>query len=152
MISCKGLNAQSSSTVPPFVAGKNIYPEDSSIDLTGMGNLNTVIVKVSTPTGAVNTATLRVTSCLELQPNTDSALYQFAMPSPPPDPVAMNIYNIIKSKGPAAVPSKLNANAWTRLWPKIKKLLALMKYAPGPLGVAANGVGMLHEALNSLTL
>nr|NP_740720.1 mature capsid protein beta [Pariacoto virus] len=76
--------------------------------LTGLGNVNTLVYKISTPTGAVNTAILRTWNCIELQPYTDSALFQFSGVSPPFDPLALECYHNLKMRFPVAVSSREN--------------------------------------------
>jgi hypothetical protein len=115
----------------------------TSKNLTGLGNLNTLVYKVSTPASAVNTAILKTWCCLEMQPRTDSVLYQFAGLSPPHDQVALDTYSCIKNSFPVAVPVRDNPNFWNRVRTVIGRFLGgVSKFAP-QIGALAGAVSNL---------
>lgn len=133
-------------------SGKNFAGVPGS-PLLGMGNLNTIVMKISTPEGAVNSAVMKVACCLEMKPRTDSALYQFAGLSPGNDPVAMVAYRQWAESAPVAVPSSENATAWARLSAFLVNVLHVAGWAlPGPIGNIASAGADLIRHIQGLTI
>jgi len=120
--------------------------------LTGLGNVNTIVIKVSTPTAAVNTAILRVWNCLELQPDTQSALFQYSGVSPPHDPLALELYHNLKMQFPVAMPSGENAKFWETVLRAIAQASKIGMLLPGPIGTISGGVNTVANALHGLVL
>jgi len=128
------------------VESTKILQWDGTRQLTGIGNMETIIMKVTTPAAAVNAATLKVWTCMEMQPKTNSALYQFATTSPSYDYPAMQAYRQVATQMPVAVPCSQNNGSWDR----VKRIIggALMIGAaatPGVGGMVAAGVGGLWQ-------
>lgn len=124
----------------------------TNTNLPGLGNVNTLVFKISTPADAVNTAILRVWNCLELQPDTNSALFQFSGVSPEHDPMALELYNQLKMRFPVAMPCDENAKFWEHVLRLIRTVSAAGMLLPGPYGLLAGGVNTAASALASLVL
>lgn len=120
--------------------------------LTGLGNVNTLVYKISTPAGAVNTALFRVWNCIELQPDTNSSLFQFSGVSPAHDPIAMEMYSNLKMRFPVAVPCVENARFWENVLRMIRTLSQAGSFLPGPAGLISSGVNTIAEAINGMVL
>jgi len=133
-------------------ASSNRLSYDGTRRLTGLGNTNTLVYKVSTPTGAVNTALFRVWNCIELQPDTNSGLFQFSGVSPEHDPIAMELYSNLKMRFPVAVPCVENAKFWESVLRMIRSVSQAGSYIPGPAGLIAGGVHTIAEAINGMML
>nr|WPR18562.1 MAG: peptidase A6 family protein [Chemarfal virus 238] len=118
--------------------------------LTGLGNTNTIVYKVSTPTGAVNTAILRFWNCVELQPDTNSALFQFSGISPPHDPVALELYHNLKMRFPVAVPCSENSKFWDTVLRAIEQASKIGMLFPGPLGVISGGINTVAGTIQGM--
>lgn len=125
---------------------------DGQHRLTGLGNINTIVYKVSTPTGAVNSALFRVWNCIELQPDTNSGLFQFSGVSPPHDPVAMELYHSMKLRFPVAIPCSENTKFWASVLRMIQSLSGAGVMLPGPAGVISGGVHTIANAIGGLAL
>jgi hypothetical protein len=123
-------------------------------DFVGVGDLQSLIFRVSTPTGAVNTAILKAWSCIEYQPNPTSALYQFSSRSPAKDEVAMKLYRDIALKVPVAVCVAENDGFWQdKVVPIIKSFLSAARVVGGvvpTVGAAMTGVDMITNAFGWL--
>jgi len=111
--------------------------------LTGWGNNETVIFKISTPAGAVNSATLKVWNCLEMQVNSNSSTYQFSHPSPHMDAAALSAYSMIRNELPVAVPCAQNADFWRRVLSLLRGMFKAASYIPGPVGMVGQGMTAL---------
>lgn len=112
--------------------------------LTGWGECETIIMKVTSATGAVNSANLRIWNCIELQVNTNSPMYQFSHPSPAHDPVALEVYSKIRNQLPVAVPAAMNAEYWNRVLGIIRSVVrGVGNFMPGPVGMIAKGIDQL---------
>lgn len=111
--------------------------------LTGWGNAETIIFKISSASGAVNAANLRVWNCVEMQVNTNSPMYQFSHPSPQHDPVALEVYAKIRNELPVAVPAAHNADYWKRVLQLIHGVIKGASFVPGPVGMIAKGIDQL---------
>lgn len=123
---------------------------DGVRNLTGLGNVNTIVYKISTPLDAVNTALFRVWNCIELQPDTNSALFQFSGVSPPHDPVAIEMYQNFKMRFPVALPCVENAKFWETVLRMIRTVSQAGTFLPGPAGVISGGIHTITEALNGI--
>jgi len=111
--------------------------------LTGWGNAETIIFKISSASSAVNAANLRVWNCVEMQVNTNSPMYQFSHPSPQHDPVALEVYAKIRNELPVAVPAAHNAEYWKRVLQLIHGVIKGVSFVPGPVGMIARGIDQL---------
>lgn len=118
--------------------------------IAGWGNMDTIIIRVSAPTGAVNAAIVKVWACLEYRPNPSSALYQYAHDSPPLDAIAMAEYRAIVKELPLAVVAAENATMWERVKHLIKAGLGIASAIPGPVGMAAQGISGIASGVASL--
>lgn len=134
------------------LATANRLEWDGTSRLTGLGNVNTILYKVSTPTGAVNTAMLRVWNCIELQPDTNSGLFQFSGVSPAHDPIAMELYSNMKMKFPVAVPCVDNSKFWEGVLRMIRTVSQAGSFVPGPFGMISSGVNTITSAINELVM
>lgn len=154
----KGVYALSSDSTGDFewsdfeYAGAYLDPDNGFFEvdsgslerpLTGLGNMEALIIKVTTPTGAVNTAALKTWNCMELQVSTSSGLYQFSHASPSYDPIALNAYMSIRNELPVAVPCAMNAQFWARVLNILRGLTNMATHIPGPVGLIATGVHQL---------
>lgn len=128
------------------VSGTEIVAAEDK-PLMGLGNLNTVVFKVTTPTGANNSAVIRVGDCMEFKPNTNSNVYQYATLSPKEDKGALEAYRDYCYQAPVAVPSAMNASAWRNALSFFVNVLHVAgEYVPGPIGGAASmGASFLRQ-------
>jgi hypothetical protein len=149
-------------TVPQAITNFDATPVSSSMfgllnasagaAYLGMGDMDAIIIKVTTPKGATNSLTIKTWACVEYRPNTASVLYQYAGNSPPYDPVALEAYRRIAGQLPLAVESDKNADFWNRVKSILRSVLSAVSYVPGPLGMAASGAGMLADGIDALFL
>ena len=116
---------------------------ESVSGIVGWGNMDTIVIRVSAPTGAVNSAILKTWACLEYRPNPNAMLYQFGHDSPPCDDVALQEYRTVARSLPVAVIAAQNATMWERVKSILKSSLAMASNIPGPIGVAASGISGL---------
>lgn len=119
---------------------------------TGLGDMDAIVVLVGTPTGAVNTAVVKVWSCVEYRPNTNSTLYEFAGDSPARDPIALDAYRAIAREIPVAVRADQNATFWERVKRMLGAGLNFASSLPGPVGQVATGVRGLADAIHSMLI
>lgn len=94
---------------------RQLAPSSTSTALTGLGNVQSIIIKVSSSANAVNSAMIRIWNCVELKPRTDSSLFQFSGVSPDHDPLALEMYAHVKNRIPVAVPASENPLSWERV-------------------------------------
>lgn len=125
---------------------------DGTHNLIGMGNVEAIVIKISSPTGAVNSALLRVWNCLEATPNTNSSLFQFSGLSPRHDPLALAMYTGYKNQLPVAVPAVMNAGSWQKVFEWLKTAFGVGSLLPGPAGQASMGLGMVTNAFEQMFL
>lgn len=119
---------------------------------TGMGDMDAIALLIETPTGAINTAVIKVWSCVEYRPNTNSTLYEFAGDSPQRDPVALDAYRAIAKEIPVAVRADQNATFWERVKRILGAGLNFASSLPGPVGQVATGVRGLADAIHSMLI
>jgi hypothetical protein len=134
---------------PPVVAGKYLQ-WDGTHRLTGMGNVNTLVFKITTPLLAVNTGLLRCWNCIELQPDTNSSLFQFSGVSPTHDPVAMELYSRLKMQFPVAMPCAENGKFWETVLRAIMHASKVGMLVPGSVGLISGGVNAIATALGGV--
>jgi len=115
--------------------------------LTGLGNVNTLVFKISTPTAAVNTTLLRVWNCIELQPDVNSSLFQFSGVSPPHDPLALEMYQRLKMQFPVAMPCSENGKFWETVLRAIEHASRIGMLLPGPFGIISGGVNTIATSI-----
>lgn len=153
---CEFQYAGSYSSVGPrstsVATGTQTLVSDGTYNLTGLGNLETIVIKVSTPSGTTNTALLKTWNCIELQPNTNSSLYQFSGTSPFLDPIAIQMYNIMKNRYPVAVCCEENAKFWENVLKVLQATLRAGSFIPGPAGIISGGLSTATDALAALVL
>jgi hypothetical protein len=122
-----------------------LIPPNFSVPLTGLGNVESIIIKVQTPVGATNAGILRVWNCIEMQVNTQSSLYQFSNTSPPLDAVALDYYSNVRNELPVAVPCAQNETFWLRVLQLLRGMANMAAYIPGPVGLIGQGFsGLLN--------
>jgi hypothetical protein len=123
-------------------------------DILGVGHLQSVVMRVSTPTGAINSAIIKTWSCLEYQPNPGSAFYEFAGTSPQKDEVALRLYRDIALKIPVAVCVAENDGFWRdRVLPVMRGFMRAARVvgaAVPQVGAAVAGVDALSELFASM--
>lgn len=123
-------------------------------DFIGIGNMQAMVFRVSTPTGAVNSAIIKAWSCIQYQPNPGSAFYEFAGTSPAADPAALKLYREIALKVPVAVCVLDNDGFWSdRVMPIIRTFMsgarAVGRVVP-QIGAAVDGVDALASLFGAL--
>jgi hypothetical protein len=133
-------------------AQKSLEAKDASTALTGLGNTNSIVIKVSTPEGAINTAVLRVWNCIELQPDTNSGLYQYSGVSPELDQLALDLYTNLKMRFPVAMPCDENSKFWETVLRTMNQVFAAGSFLPGPYGIISGGLHTATTALSGLVL
>lgn len=123
-------------------------------DIVGVGDLQSMVFRVSTPAAAVNSAIVKAWTCIEYQPNPSSAFYQFSGKSPAADPVALKLYREIALKVPVAVCVAENEGFWSdKVVPVIRGFLGAARVAGKAfplLGQAVSGVDMITDAFGWL--
>lgn len=123
-----------------------------SPDIYGWGKMDTIVMRVSTPAAAVNSAIVKAWSCVEYKPTAGSAFSTFATMSPPMDVIALSEYRRVAREMPLAVKAADNA----RMWETIKSILGfgigMASTVPGPVGMAAGGVMSIATALKAMGL
>jgi hypothetical protein len=124
----------------------------STCGITGWGDMDTIIVRVSSGTTAVNSAIIKSWACLEYRPNAQSAFYQFGHDSPPLDTVALDEYRCIIKELPVAVIAAENAHMWDRIKAMLRGGLDLASRIPGPVGMTATGISGISSMLSGLFL
>ncbi|AYW01748.1 putative capsid protein [Mayapan virus] len=116
-------------------------------DFIGLGSLQSLVFRVSTPTGAVNASIIKVWSCIEYQPSPASAFYEFAGTTPAFDPMALKLYRDIALKIPVAVTVAENDGFWSdKVMPALKASLNALRIVGGvvpQVGAAMTGVDAL---------
>lgn len=142
-------NGTASGTGVPAAGGKNLF-WDGTRRLTGLGNVNTIVYKISTPVGAVNTAIGRFWNCIELQPDTNSSLFQFSGVSPPHDALALELYHNLKMQFPVAMPCNENAKFWETVLRAIEHASRIGMLLPGPIGLMAGGANTIASTLQGM--
>lgn len=121
--------------------------------LTGLGNLNTLVFKVTNSSDTAVSAIFKSWCCIEIVPNADSPLYQSSGVSPPYDPLAMRMYDTIKTKLPVAVPCEKNANYFQNAVALLKNIFSVgANYLPGPFGLVSRGAEYITDAIQAWTL
>nr|ADF97522.1 coat protein [Alphanodavirus HB-2007/CHN] len=120
--------------------------------ITGFGNMDAIIIKVTTPTGATNVATFKNWACIEYRPTPNATLYQYAHDSPPLDEIALREYRRVARCLPVAVPCAQNATMWERVKALLKSGLSALSAVPGPVGMTASGIQGVSELLSGLFL
>jgi hypothetical protein len=123
-------------------------------DFIGVGHLQSVVMRVSSPIGSVNSAIIKTWSCIEYQPNPGSAFYEFAGNSPPCDPLALKMYRDIALKIPVAVSVRENDGFWAdRVLPLVRGLMRTTRvvgaFIPqvGAATAAFDGLSELFSAM-----
>lgn len=120
--------------------------------IVGLGTLETIIVKITTPAGVTNSAIIKSWQCLEVIPGSNTPMYKFLGYSPPLDPIAMAIYRKIANEIPIAVVAKMNASSWDRISQMIVNMLKAGSYLPGPAGVISSGLSMAMAGIRDMTI
>lgn len=119
-------------------------------DVLGIGTIDSIVIRVSTPKDAVNSFILKTWACIEYRVNPNSALYQSAKDSPPLDEVALMAYRKVATSIPVAVPYHQNAHFWERVQKILGAFLQGASLAPGPVGALATGIQATTRALQAL--
>lgn len=129
---------------------------NNNFPLRGLGNMQAIVIKVNTPTGAINTAMLKTWACMECQVKTDSTLYQFAKVSPAYDETALTLYRSIANSLPVACTAAENRGTWAKIRSIISGTLTVASLTlPGVGGMVAagaNGVFNLASGLAELVI
>lgn len=131
----------------PIIDDLYINPDNFgqlSTAITGFGNLESVIIKVSGQTSAMPCA-LRAWSCVEYLASPNSAFYRFAQASPCEDEHALKLYRQLAGALPIAVPYYQNDSFWDRVKGIIGDLTAYMAKMPGPAGELARSARLAYD-------
>lgn len=118
----------------------------------GMGDTDSIVVKIANGPSTTNSFVLKVWSCQEYRVNPNSTLYQYANVSPNYDPIAMDIYRRTMQQIPLAVVCAENAKFWETVLRIIRGIAGAAAFVPGPIGAIGTGVGMVTDAVSALTL
>jgi hypothetical protein len=118
--------------------------------ITGIDDLDTIVTRVSSPPGAVNSAIIKTWHCVEYVPAPGSALYEYSHVSPPSDPEAIRVYKAVASQLPTAVSCYDNATFWQRVIGLAANTLAFARHVPGFVGAVANGANSLITGMRAM--
>lgn len=116
----------------------------------GMGDMETLIVRVSVPVGGSTSFQLRAWSCIEYTPTAGSVYDRFAGISPPEDPVAMECYRSIARSIPVAVVAAENAHFWQTVLNVLQAGARVGSYMPGAIGVVSSVADVLISGIKGL--
>lgn len=116
---------------------------------TGMSDLDSIVIKVSVPTGTSMSGILRTWACVEYTPSISSPLYQYSGLSADYDLRALLLYRYLMQNLPIAVGYAENANFWERVLSFIRGVTNVTNALPGPAGAISNGVRMITEGIAS---
>jgi len=133
-------------------AGFNAGTDTGAAGFLGLGSMDSICIRVQTPTGAVNSAVLKIWACLELRPAPSSPFYTFAKTSPPLDQLALTEYRALSNALPIAVASKDNATFWERVKSLINTGINVASLVPGPVGLIGRSLQGIRSAISALTL
>lgn len=120
--------------------------------ILGMGTMDAIVIRVSSPTGAANSAVLKCWACIEYRPTPASAFFQFAKDSPPLDALAMAEYRMIATELPVAVACKDNATFWERVKSIINGAINVGASLPGPVGLVGQGLQGIRSMFSGLQM
>lgn len=120
--------------------------------ILGLGDTDSIVIKVSSPVGTTNSFILKVWSCIEYRPTAESIFDRFAGLSPDYDPVALATYRKAAQLMPLAVVAAENAHFWQMLLNILGAGAQMASFVPGPVGVIGTGASMLVAGLRELTV
>jgi len=123
---------------------------DGTHPLKGLGCLQTSVTKITNNSTEDATLIVKEWSCLEMQPNTNSLTYSFSGKSPKYDPIALEMYNVIKDNLPVAVPCAQNSSFWERVLAIMRNVGRVGSFLPGPFGAVGTGIEMISEGLQNV--
>lgn len=118
---------------------------------TGMGQTESIVIRIS-GLSTTCTALIKTWSCVEYKVNSVEPLYEYTLPSPQEDKLAMDCYRQILLSLPPGVSYFENAGLWERILNVVRTVSGAMSYIPGPYGGIAKGVNMASSALADLTI
>lgn len=118
----------------------------------GMGDTDSIIIKVTTAATASNTFVLKVWACQEYRVSPNSPFYQYAGSSPTYDPVALDIYRRTMQQIPLAVVCSENAKFWEMVNKVMRGIATTMSYAPGPIGMVGSGMTAIQDGIAALMM
>jgi hypothetical protein len=119
-------------------------------NVLGMGDFDSIVFKISNPTGSSNSFFLRTASCCEYRPTSDSTYEYLASASPACDPVALALYRKAAMMMPLAVVSAENATFWRTVYTLLSGVATAASYAPGPVGLIGAGSSMVLRGIDAL--
>lgn len=137
--------------VPAQLVGSSMFGKLRGPYL-GIGDTDSIIIKISTPAEAVNSFVLKVWACAEYKVNTSSGFYQYAGTSPHYDPIALELYRRCLNEIPLAVVCADNAKFWESVLRIMRGISSAASHVPGPIGMIGTGVGMVTNAIASLAM
>jgi hypothetical protein len=118
--------------------------------LVGMdNNFESLVVKVTTPTGYQNSAVIRTWACVEYMPKAGSPYKLFTRYSPS-DQLAVEYYRKIIQQLPVGVSFADNPDFWRRVLSIIRQLSGGLSVIPGPYGMIAQGVNAVTGGIQEL--
>jgi len=120
--------------------------------IVGWGNMDTIVMRVSSGADAVNTAVLKAWACIEYRPNPNATLYQYGHDSPALDEVALCEYRRIAKNLPCAVAAAENATMWERIKSILKSSLEFASNIPGPIGMTASGIRGITSLISGMSI
>lgn len=120
---------------------------DTGTNLLGMGNLDTIIIRVDNTMSTNASIKLRCSSCVSFKANMNTLLQTMAKESPPYDPLGLACYNAVRGKLPVATVRRENADFWERVRKAIRESAKVLQFIPGPIGLMAGGVDSIMEGL-----
>lgn len=144
--------AGNSASQAAMEAGFNAGADATAGGILGFGTMDSIVVRVQTPTAAVNSAVLKVWACIEYRPAPSAALYQYAKNSPPLDPLALAEYRALSNEVPIAVASRDNATFWERVKQLINGGINMASMIPGPVGTIGQSLQGIRSAMMALRM
>jgi len=118
----------------------------------GLGDMDAIVIKISSPTGSTNAFVLKTWACIEYRPTADSVFDRFAGLSPGLDEVALQAYRHASTQLPLAVVAAHNADFWDIVTKVLGYGAQAASLVPGPIGVIGSATTMLMDGIRGLTL
>lgn len=127
--------------------------EGSTAVLSGrfLGFGNTTPIGISfTGSNSSTSYAMTIEMCVEYVPRAGTMLAEMAAPSPPYDPVALDVYSRAARSLPSSVPAAENKGFWDKVLSVVSSAAGLLAPIAGVYAPVVAGVGMVASGIRSL--